>query len=534
MLHTPPTPRAPSGHGRFRLARVAVACVLATACVACSGRSGTSSGTSSGGADAGGRLVWGKPAEVDVLDPTVSTTATAWELLNLSYENLVGLDDHLKPVPALATSWRQSSPTTYVFELRKGVRFSNGREMTADDVVGSLRRLDDPKLKAWWSAQLDLRDVAKSGPTQVTVTLAKPRTSFIAALAGTPAAILPIKELKAGTFDPKKELLGTGPFKVVAHSQSESWTFARNPFYRDKSTPKVSTLTVRIMPDDAARAAALRDGSVDVTTFETPDSIRLLKGQANVKTTVQSTTDYYTMYVNAKRSILSDDRLRQALALSIDRDKLVKVALGGVGRATAAAPVAFNVCDPAAMPFATPDPARARQLVEAAGATGKTVDIITIPAVPMAAPMAQVLQQSLQSAGLKVHITSLEIGQALKRERAGDFDLFIGWFAGYSDPAMNMPTWNPKLAGFNEAWARSDAQLNTLIDESVSTEPGAARAKTLRDTCMRIASNANIIPLVTKDAIAAYRTDKVNAVVSPLEGYAVPLRHLAEFSARRP
>src|SRR5262249_41773914 len=156
--------------------------------------------------------------------------------------------------------------------------------------------------------------------------------------------------------------------------QNESWTFARNPYYWRAGLPKADKVLVRIMPDEAARTAGLRDGSIDVTTFDSPDSVRLLRGQAAVKTVVQRTTDYYRLDVNARSSIFSDDRLRQALSLSIDRTKIGNTALAGVGRPTAAASVSFpGACDPAAVPYGTPNVQQARALVQAAGATGKEV-----------------------------------------------------------------------------------------------------------------------------------------------------------------
>ncbi len=518
--------------GRLSLATVTTAAVVAAA-TGCTG----SPGGTDGGTRRGGTLVWAKPADATLLDPTRSNTSTSWELLRLTYENLVGLGDNLRVVPELATSWTQKSPTTYVFELRKSAKFSNGRAMTAADVVGSLRRLDDPKLAAVWASQLGIRSVSATGSMQVSVTLDEPKTSFLPALAGSSAAILPMKELSEGSFDPKKELLGTGPYKVVNHTQGQSWTFERNPYYWRPDLPKANRVNVRIMPDDSARIAALRDGSADVTTFEIPDAIRLLKGQANVKTVVQTTTDFYRLDLNARSSIFRDDRLRQAVALSIDRDRIIDVALGGVGKPTAAVSQAYTgICDPAQLPFARPDATRARQLVAAAGATGKTVEIIAPVIIPMSSPIAQILQQNLQAAGLKVRITPLEIGQVQKRAYTGksaDFDLVVSWFAGYADPAMTPVRWNPELTGYNKPWMKPDRPFYKLLDEALTTPPGAKRTATLREICSHIAQSANIIPLVTKDSVVAYRTDRVVAPIRSLEGYAVPLRNLSEFAPTR-
>lgn len=512
--------------------RLAIAVMVAAAlCGACSASPGGGTGK------AGRELVWGKPAEVTELDPTIAGGAESLDILYLVYEGLVGLDDDLKPVPALADSWQRPSPTTYVFHLRKGARFSNGREVTVDDVTGSLKRLIDPKRAAYWTVQLGIKDVEPSGDAQIKITLLRPKTSFLAALAGSPAAVLPMRELNAKSFDPDKQLLGTGPYKVVAHSQNESWTLQRNPYYWNAGSLKNDTVMVRIMPDNAARAAALRDGGIDVTTFENPDSLLLLKGQANVRTAVEPTTDYYRLDVNAKSSIFRDDRLRQALALSIDRDRIRSVALAGVGRPTAAVSVAFgDVCDPAAVPFARPDVARARQLVTAAGATGETVRILAPSSIGMASPIAQVLQRNLQAAGLKVSIQAIDNGELNARAYTGkkaDFDVIVTWYAGLAEASMVLPWWNPDLAHFNKPYLKADPGLDKAIDAGLTTPPGQKRTTAMREACARIAQDANVIPLLSKDAIVAYRADRVSPVLPHKEAYAAPLRRLGLFEPKR-
>src|SRR5262249_16600667 len=118
MARSRPTP---TSSRRWRTARAIALALMIGLPAACVGWRG-----GSGSAAQAGQLVWAKPAEVDVLDPAIAQDATAWEMLSMTYEGLVTLDNGLKPVPVLAQSWRQTSPTTYVFTLRKGVRFSNG------------------------------------------------------------------------------------------------------------------------------------------------------------------------------------------------------------------------------------------------------------------------------------------------------------------------------------------------------------------------------------------------------------------------
>jgi peptide/nickel transport system substrate-binding protein len=108
----------------------------------------------------------------------------------------------------------------------------------------------------------------------------------------------------------------------------------------------------------------------------------------------------------------------------------------------------------------------------------------------------------------------------------------VSWFAGYADPAMTPVRWNPDITGWNKPWVRSHAELNELLDKSLATAPGAERSTVLSDVCRRIAQDANIIPLVTKDMIVAHRADRISPATLRVEGYALPLRRLAEFTVR--
>ncbi len=101
-------------------------------------RRDTEPGGSEGG---GGTMVWGKPAELIEFDPQTSLNGVSWQLLYLAYETLVEIGPELEIQPGLAESWDTPSDTEYVFHLRPGVTFSNGRAMTADDVVQSFERL---------------------------------------------------------------------------------------------------------------------------------------------------------------------------------------------------------------------------------------------------------------------------------------------------------------------------------------------------------------------------------------------------------
>jgi peptide/nickel transport system substrate-binding protein len=509
--------------------------VAAAAALAACGGSTSSSGQSgtSGPARAGGTIVWGKPAEVASIDPTTNEQDSSWQLLSVVYEQLVGIDDNLRPTPKLAQSWSQPSPTTYVFNIRRGVRFSNGRMMTVDDVIGSLERLTDPKLAAPWAPFVgEIKSVTSPAPWQVKVVLKQPNAAFVPSLVGASASIIPMKELRAGTWDPRKSLLGTGPYMVASHSQDEVWNLARNPYYWQKGKPHADKLTIRIVKDDAARIAGLRDGSIDIANFDTPDAVKLLQGQPNIKTVVVQSNNYFILDLNAKSSIFKDPRLREAVSLTLDRSEIAKVALAGASVPSAAVPPRFGLCEPSSMPYGTPDPQRAAQLVAAAGAKGKTVSMLASTTYKPLAQIAQVLQPALEAAGLKVRIEQPDQGEWIKRVYSGkaEFDIDTSFTGSYGDPSMGLAWWGPGQA-WGTAWNPTDKVLWDLVAKSHTQAPGPARDATIKAACARVARHAVLIPLDTQPLIIAYRSDKLNALPPKADGYGYVMRNVADFSA---
>jgi peptide/nickel transport system substrate-binding protein len=534
-----------SPRGRKHAIGAALAVAIAALAIFVAGCGGGSSSSSTGGAStedegtafaSGGTLTTAVGADAEVTDPQIATEATTWQILSLVYESLVGVGENQKLIPALAESWEQPSPTEYVFDIRKDVKFSNGRPMTVDDVIGSLERVLDPKTASYWAGQLGpVKSITEDGAWKVKITLEEPHSSLLAALAHVSTAILPMKELEDGSYDPTKEQVGTGPFKVEAHLQGESWTFVKNPYYWKPGEPKVDKLVLRIMPEEAARVAGLRDGSVEVALFDNPDAIQLLEGEANIKTDVQEQTDYWRMDINGITSpVFKDPKLREALALTIDREEIRDLALNGLGEVTAASPANFeDSCDPSKVPNGEPDIEKARELVEEAGATGKTIRIITTREYPTAGRIAQVVQQNLEEAGLKVQLEQLEAGEWLRRlveDESAPFDISIVYFAGYADPSMVLAWWNPEFAIFNQYWLEKKPELIELVNKSLGAPHDAKRQEVLQETCDAIAKDANIIPLVTKNLVIGSRSDKVNAPIPALEGYSIPLREIGKFT----
>jgi len=479
-------------------------------------------------------LTWAKPLETTMLDPHTSILGSSWQMLHLVYDSLIDVDEDLNPIPAIAESWEQESPTSYVFTIRSGVKFSNGADVTVADVVGSLKRVQDPATGSWWVRPMGLiDDVAAVGDNQVRVTLQVPHTPLIAALAATMCSILPMSLVESGELDVSKAMLGSGPYQVVSHEQDDNWVLERNPHYWQEGLPKIDRIDVKIVPSDNTRIAQLRDGSVHIASFEaSPDAGLLLGGVENVQVNVEDVTNYYILGLNAvwEQSPFKDIKLRQAVALTLDRDQIAEIALGGGGQPTAVMAPAFNACDTSKLPNFGRDLERAKQLVAESGNEGLSFELL-VRNVPADIQMAQVIAQGVAQIGLTANIAVVDEGIWVQRawiDNPSQFQAMITWYAGYADPAISTLWWNPGIAGFTAGHVENNDAINAAIEAAYQTG-GEARGPVLQDLCAKIDDSANVIPLVTRQDTIAFRKDKLNARLARLEGYVHTLRNAETF-----
>ena len=484
----------------------------------------------------GGRIIWAKPLETKEFDPQVAILGSSWQLLHTVYDSLLDMDENLNLIPSLAESWEQVSPTSYVFTIRQGVKFSNGRDMTVDDAVGSIQRLLDPKTGSYWTLEMgDVKGVSKIDDRTMQIDLNAPHTPLLHGLSATMASIMPMEEIAAGTFDASKDMMGTGPFMVQSHVQDDHWILARNPHYWRPGLPKIDELMIRIMPSDQARIAGLRDGSIDIASFEaSPDAPLLLQNIPNVQVNVEDVTNFYFFAMNAvwEESPFRNQGLRQAVALTIDRDMVRNIALGGAGEPTAAMAPAFGKCDTDALGYWNRDIEKAKAVLAESGAEGTEFELL-VRNLPADIQMAQVIKLNTAEIGLTANIAVVDEGTWVKRawiDNPSIFEAMITWYAGYSDPVMATLWWNPEKAGFTAGHMPMVPELNTLMDAAYAQPNGPERDETLQALCSKIDEVAVKVPLVTRQDTVAYRSDKITASVVHTEGYVNTLRGVEEYT----
>jgi peptide/nickel transport system substrate-binding protein len=507
-------------------------------------------------------LSWGKGGDVDGMDVHVAGTVASWQLYQMVYETLLTADKDMALRPGLAESWKQASPTVYLLTLRKDAKWSNGRPVSTADVIGSLERIagvemnpagvaaaktDEERKKAsnkiasYWSRQLGVfKSLTAPDDRTVRVELEKPHTAFLAALAHISAAIIPIKEFKDGSFDPSRALLGSGPYMVADYKPKESWTLVKNPHYWRKGYPKAERLNVLIIPDEAVRVAALRDGRIDFSTFSNPDIGRLVAGDKRLVVTSQNTSNYFRIDLNAlsDKSAFKDKRVRQAANLALDREAIADIVFAGAARPDYPVPGAFGkaACKDVDT-YKLPRAARlekAKALMTATGKKSVEVEIVASTADPIYARMAQVIQQNWKPVGINVKILQLPVAEALSKVfTKWDFDANLSWLAGYSDPSMVVAWWNPKFAVWNVGFHEYVPTLADALEKVKSAPEGAERDGELADICRQIDDGANILALVSKVDFIVHRADAMDIRLDPVSGSSNTFQYVAEFASRK-
>ncbi len=267
-------------------------------------------------------------------DPVTAFSAGAGLTYEISLEYLLYPRADFTLEPKLATSWHSGHTTqTWTFSLRKGVVWQDGSAFTADDVVATFDLFTNPKGSA--TDLSNLQGILSHGNTEkldshtVRFHLDQPYTDFPYLISAfTNSVILP-KNYKAGSFTNGR--VGTGPFILTSYHPGTGASFTRNPHYWHKGLPYLDSLDVKFYADNTSLVLALHAGEIDVIPNTAAEGSQALFADSNVVTSQTSSSAYRELHMRVDQPPFTDPRVRQALALSIDRTALVKEVLAGRG-----------------------------------------------------------------------------------------------------------------------------------------------------------------------------------------------------------
>lgn len=392
------------------------------------------------GADApkyGGRLVFGIRNDINGLNPFLRTTSTNVYVRQLAYEALLDFDKNGKLVPSLAESWTVSPDgKSYLFKLRKGVKFHDGRELTADDVKWCVDYAMDPKNGATGLSMLrSVEKVNVKDKLTVEFVLKNPHAGFLSMVATIrPFPIVPGRSVQSGKLDAPGIPPGTGPFVFNDYKPAREIVFVRNKNYWRKGLPYLDELVLKPVLEDQVRFTGVRAGDLDIIE-RTPYSFiaKILKGEyRDLKSSVAKYAGYRRLLFNVADPPFNDVKLRQAVRFAVDKRKYIDGAFWGLGEpADQLFPggSAWRV----KLPEIKPDPSKVKAMLKDAGvASDWELELIGQKSEE---EELQVIHQQLTNSGIKTKVTILERGARVTRESSGDFMMVLSGGDIPDDPA---------------------------------------------------------------------------------------------------
>ncbi|HEY7253102.1 MAG TPA: ABC transporter substrate-binding protein [Methylomirabilota bacterium] len=433
-------------------------------------------------------LAWGAPQGKVVIaqgvDPTTLDTQNQQEtpasvVATHIFDTLVERDQNLKIVPALAAELpKLVAPTVWEVKLRKGVKFHNGEEFTAESVKFSLERVKTGMRSSSNFRPIDNVEVVD--PHTVKVHTTKPWPTFVSIMTFRQASMYPPKAYagKDSAFISKNPI-GTGPYKFVRWSKDEEIVLEANEQYW-RGAPKIKTVVFRPIPDDAVRVAALQNGEVDVAVNIPPHLANIIAGHPKIfLSTAPSIRTLQLMFVTHEydaqhklvgpyKGVTADKRVRQAIAYALDVDEIIKGVLDGKAMRTATllTPLHFGY-DPSLKPIKQ-DLGKVKQLLTEAGYPSGLEITLNGPQGRYVRDkeVAEAVAGQLTKAGIKTQLKTYEFVNYLNNlvyvHKPGPV-----WLIGWGTPTVDAETvYGPLFRTGSNLGNYHNADFDGMVDQA--------------------------------------------------------------------
>ncbi|SNB70819.1 peptide/nickel transport system substrate-binding protein [Arboricoccus pini] len=465
----------------------------------------------------GGTLTAIVQPEPVVLTAAVNTAAPTQFVSGNVFDGLVDYAFDLSLRPSLATSWEVAPDgKTITFHLRQGVLWHDGQPFTSADVKWSLENVWQTIHPRNKSIYKNVETVDVPDEHTVVLRLKAPSLAIMSTLNASGATILP-RHLYEGTdilTNPyNNKPIGTGPFVFKEWKKGEYILLERNPHYWDQDKPYLDKLIFKVVPDAAARAAALEKGEAQYAILS-PVPLREAERLGKLPQLRIETRGYewlspvFYLDFNIDNPYLKDVKVRQALAHAIDLQAIAKIVWYGFA-VPAISPVPSTVPffhNPDVPRYAF-DPARAETLLDEAGLKRGANGVrfkLTHDFLPYGDDFKRTgdyLKQALKRVGIEVDIRAQDTASFIKRVYADrDFDVSSSWNGAFPDPQMGITRiyWSGWV-GSGTPWTNASGYKNPLVDDLIdqaAISPDAkARAELFRKFQTVVQTDLPTLPL---------------------------------------
>jgi len=405
------------------------------------------------------------------LDSRYATDAASHRVQEFLHRGLVKLDDRFLPQPDLAESWQHPDPLTWIFTLKRGIRFHDGSVVTARDVEATLNSVMDASKASPLKAGLaSIESVDAVSENMLRLKLNRPDASLLTRLE---LGVLPTGVANA-SHSPKS-IIGCGPYRL------KSWK--GNSLQIEAVEGELPSVRFVGVKDPVTRSLKLARGELDFTQGELPPHlIPYLQKQDDIEIQYHPSTTFSYIGLNLQDKHLKDIRVRRALALGLDRNKLKQALFSDLPQ-LAETVLTSSHWAATELPRTPYDPAQAEQLLDEAGfkrgADGVRFRIVYRTSTdPTRLRLVTAIADYWRKLGVEVSIESLEWGGFYARIKRGDFQTFSLDWVGITDPdiyrwILHSDMWPPK--GSNRG-RYSNKQVDQWLDAAAVSEDRNERA----------------------------------------------------------
>ena len=346
------------------------------------------------------RVAGATAAATDTLDPAKQSNHTDYSRCNMIFNGLTSLDSSLTPQPALAESFTTNDAKTWVFTLRKGVTFHDGKALSPADVVFSVMRHKDPATASKAKVLADqIESVKATGPNEVTFALSAPNADLPVIL-GT----FHFHIVKEGTTDFNAGI-GTGPYKLKEFKPGVRSIAVRNENYWKPNRPYLDEIEFLAITDESARVNALLGGQLDLISAVDPRSVERVKATGQHAVFESKAVSYTDLIMRIDRSPGSNPDFVLAMKHLFNREQMLKTIAGGYGVVANDQPIGpagrFHF---KGLPQRAYDPEKAKWHLQKANLGSAPVPVVVSPAAVNSVEMALLLQQAAQQIGLNLEV----------------------------------------------------------------------------------------------------------------------------------
>lgn len=483
---------------------------------------------------ADGEIIVGIGEEPDTLDPNKTTRFHSYMILSHIIEPLFTLDNEYNVVPLLLESYDWSEDgSKMTVELKEGIKFHNGSEMTSEDVKASYERYFELSPMANYLPgdkggiyQIDTPDKYK-----VVFHFENAKPLALYHMADAHVGIMP-KEWIENTADNEigiTKLVGTGPLQLDEWTSGEEIIMSRfedynhgPDFISNQGPTKTAKMIFRVVPEDATMMAELMSGNVDFSFDVPPSSVDVLSKRDNLRVETAPTYSVQYLAMNMKREIIQDKKMRLAVAHAVNKEQIAKAAWFGVGQKI------YGLINKATIGYWPGiedvaykyNPEESKKLLSELGWEDNDGDgirekdgeelsltLITFSNIDQWRKAGEIVQSQLAQIGIKVELETAEVGATYDRAETADYDIGIfrnTWWLG--QPYLRFLTHSSGIGSSNYGqWSSPELDKNIeTAGDSMSLEE---RTEALNRVQEIVVETGIWVPLVSNAKIIAAKDD---------------------------